>query len=155
MKSVLENQPNLHIRQTVVDEILLKCGTDPGIRTSLDEEIEVRAVVVATGTFLNGLIHVGLKNFPPAAWATSRPPAWPWFKSCRLCRVGQDENRDGPPRSTATPSISANLEPSTATTRPTCSPFPAPGRQPLLPQRPCHITYTNPEQTHRDHPRRN
>ena len=34
------------------------------MRTSLDETIPVRAVVVATGTFLNGLIHIGLKNFP-------------------------------------------------------------------------------------------
>ena len=64
MKTVLENQKNLEIRQTVVDEILITDGRVTGIRTSLDEQISVRAVVVATGTFLNGLIHIGLKNFP-------------------------------------------------------------------------------------------
>ncbi|HDK43119.1 MAG TPA: FAD-dependent oxidoreductase, partial [Desulfobacteraceae bacterium] len=62
MKTVLENQDNLEIRQAVVDEILVRDGRVTGIRTSLDETISVRAVVVATGTFLNGLIHIGLKN---------------------------------------------------------------------------------------------
>ena len=64
MKKVLEHQENLEIRQAVVDEILLDGNQVHGIRTSLDETIRVRAVVVATGTFLNGLIHVGMKNFP-------------------------------------------------------------------------------------------
>ena len=64
MKTVLEQQENLEIRQTVVDEILTENDRVVGIRTSLDEIISVRAVVVATGTFLNGLIHIGLKNFP-------------------------------------------------------------------------------------------
>ncbi|MCI5143443.1 MAG: tRNA uridine-5-carboxymethylaminomethyl(34) synthesis enzyme MnmG, partial [Candidatus Electrothrix sp. ATG1] len=64
MKTVLEQQENLEIRQAVVDEILTEKDQVIGIRTSLDEVIPVRAVVVATGTFLNGLIHIGLKNFP-------------------------------------------------------------------------------------------
>ena len=64
MKKILENQENLIIRQTTVDSLIIKNGQIAGLRTSLDEEIQVKAVVVATGTFLNGLIHVGLKNFP-------------------------------------------------------------------------------------------
>ncbi|MCI5223290.1 MAG: tRNA uridine-5-carboxymethylaminomethyl(34) synthesis enzyme MnmG, partial [Candidatus Electrothrix sp. AR4] len=64
MKTVLENQEHLEIRQTVVDEILVENDRVTGIRTSLDETISVRAVVVATGTFLKGLIHIGLKKFP-------------------------------------------------------------------------------------------
>ena len=53
MKKILENQENLTIRQTTVDELLVKNNQITGLRTSLDEEIEVKAVVVATGTFLN------------------------------------------------------------------------------------------------------
>jgi tRNA uridine 5-carboxymethylaminomethyl modification enzyme len=64
MKHLLENQPNLAIRQAVVDEILVENGKVAGLRTSLDEHIRVKAIVVATGTFLNGLIHIGLKSFP-------------------------------------------------------------------------------------------
>ena len=64
MKHLLENQPNLAIRQAVVDEILVEDGRVTGIRTSLDEIYRIGAVVVATGTFLNGLIHIGLKHFP-------------------------------------------------------------------------------------------
>ena len=64
MKHLLENQPNLAIHQAVVDEILVENGKVVGLRTSLDEHIRVKAIVVATGTFLNGLIHIGLKHFP-------------------------------------------------------------------------------------------
>jgi len=64
MKSVLENQKNLTISQTVVDSILIEDGKVAGIATSLDQNIKAKVVIVATGTFLNGLIHIGLKNFP-------------------------------------------------------------------------------------------
>ena len=64
MKSVLENQENLTISQTVVDSILVENGVVTGITTSLEQTIRAKAVVVTTGTFLNGLIHIGLKNFP-------------------------------------------------------------------------------------------
>ena len=64
MKSVLENQANLTIKQAIVDSILVENGKVTGLITSLEEVISVKAVIVATGTFLNGLIHVGLKHFP-------------------------------------------------------------------------------------------
>ncbi|EKD36745.1 MAG: tRNA uridine 5-carboxymethylaminomethyl modification enzyme GidA, partial [uncultured bacterium] len=64
MKSIVENQENLTVKQTVVDGLLVENDRICGIRTSLEEEIRTRAVVVATGTFLNGLVHIGLKNFP-------------------------------------------------------------------------------------------
>ena len=64
MKSVLENQENLTIKQAIVDSIIVEDGKVTGIITSLEEVISVQAVVVATGTFLNGLIHVGLRHFP-------------------------------------------------------------------------------------------
>ena len=63
MKQILENQPGLAVRQAMVDEILVAKGAVWGVRTSLDEVVRVRAVIVATGTFLNGLVHVGMKNF--------------------------------------------------------------------------------------------
>ncbi len=64
MKSVLENQPNLDIRQAFADRLLVEQGRITGVITSLEETLSCRAVVIVTGTFLNGLIHIGLKSFP-------------------------------------------------------------------------------------------
>lgn len=64
MKSVLENQVNLDIKQAMVDSLLVECGVVKGIETSIGERIRGKAVILTTGTFLNGLIHIGLKQFP-------------------------------------------------------------------------------------------
>ncbi|MDH5299424.1 MAG: FAD-dependent oxidoreductase, partial [Desulfobulbaceae bacterium] len=64
MKEVVEGQANLDILQTVVDRLLVEEGRVTGVVTSLDERLRAGAVVIATGTFLNGLIHIGLKSFP-------------------------------------------------------------------------------------------
>lgn len=64
MKSVLESQKNLHIRQALVEKILVKHGTVSGVFTNIGETFLARAVVITTGTFLRGLIHIGLNNFP-------------------------------------------------------------------------------------------
>ena len=64
MKSVLESQENLHIRQALVERILVRDGKVAGIETNIGEIFESRAVIITTGTFLRGLIHIGLNNFP-------------------------------------------------------------------------------------------
>lgn len=64
MKTLLENLQGLDIRQDVADSLIIENGRIQGIVTSLDETIFCGAVVIVTGTFLNGLIHVGLKSFP-------------------------------------------------------------------------------------------
>ena len=81
MKSVLEQQENLDIKQTVIDSLVVEKGRITGAVTSLDETLILRAVVIATGTFLNGLIHIGLKNFP--AGRMGDPPSTrlsEWFR---------------------------------------------------------------------------
>ena len=60
MKSVIENQPNLSVKQTVITGFEVEDGTITGLITSIDEQITVKAVVVATGTFLDGLVHIGV-----------------------------------------------------------------------------------------------
>lgn len=65
MKSVLENQENLDIKQTVVDNLLVKKDNVVyGIKTNIEEYFLAKTVVITTGTFLNGVIHIGLENFP-------------------------------------------------------------------------------------------
>ncbi|MFN3264498.1 MAG: FAD-dependent oxidoreductase, partial [Aquificaceae bacterium] len=59
MKRVCETQENLHIKQDEVVDIIVENGRVVAVRTKLGLEYRVKAVVVATGTFLNGLIYIG------------------------------------------------------------------------------------------------
>jgi len=63
MKSVLEAQQNLDIRQAMVDSLLVKDGKIYGVETQIHEKFLSRTVVLTTGTFLRGLIHIGLDHF--------------------------------------------------------------------------------------------
>ncbi len=145
MKRVLENQPNLASRQAVVDEILVENGRVTGIRTSLDEFFRVRAVVVATGTFLNGLIHVGLKNFPAGRLGDVPSTSLArWFAAAGFA-VGRMKTGTVPRLDGNTIDYS-RLEAQESDDPPALFSFSSHGAPPL-PQRPCHITYTN-EQTH-------
>lgn len=59
MKNVCEKQENLCIKQAEVSEILTEDGKIIGVRTSLGAEYAVKAVIIATGTYLKGKIHIG------------------------------------------------------------------------------------------------
>ena len=60
---MLEQTQNLDFYQEMVTGILIKGGRCVGVKTSLGLEISARGVVLTNGTFLNGLIHIGDKNF--------------------------------------------------------------------------------------------
>jgi tRNA uridine 5-carboxymethylaminomethyl modification enzyme len=62
--STLQNLPNLTIAQEMVDEVLVSDGAVIGIRCESGAIFQAPCVVLTTGTFLNGLIHVGEKNYP-------------------------------------------------------------------------------------------
>jgi tRNA uridine 5-carboxymethylaminomethyl modification enzyme len=64
MKEAVENQPRCHIKQATVEQILVDGDRIVGIRTHLNEVIEARGVILSPGTFLNGLVHIGLTHFP-------------------------------------------------------------------------------------------
>ena len=59
----LEKTPNVDFWQEMVSELLVENGTVSGVRTSLGIEIRAKAVVLTNGTFLNGKIHIGEKQF--------------------------------------------------------------------------------------------
>lgn len=60
---LLEQTPNLDFYQEMVTGLLLKNGVLAGVKTSLGVEVKGKTVVLTNGTFLNGLIHIGEKNF--------------------------------------------------------------------------------------------
>ena len=145
MKSVLENQPNLTICQAMVDSLIVENGRIVGLRTSIDQEIRVRAVVVATGTFLNGLVHIGLKNFPAGRMGDAPSTRLAqWFKEQGF-NVGRMKTGTVP-RLAAHSIDYSQLEAQYSDDPPAHFSFSSRGRY-TLPQLPCHITYTN-EQTH-------
>ncbi|RLA81483.1 MAG: tRNA uridine-5-carboxymethylaminomethyl(34) synthesis enzyme MnmG [Deltaproteobacteria bacterium] len=64
MKQIVESQPRLYVKQGLVERVLAKEGRVQGVVTNIQEVFYSKAVVLAPGTFLNGLIHIGLTRFP-------------------------------------------------------------------------------------------
>ncbi|MGH7865677.1 MAG: tRNA uridine-5-carboxymethylaminomethyl(34) synthesis enzyme MnmG [Candidatus Binataceae bacterium] len=63
MKRVVESTPNLAVRQASVERLVVEDGGVRGVETQIGELFEARTVVLTTGTFLKGLIHVGDRNY--------------------------------------------------------------------------------------------
>ncbi len=63
MKSVLEQTPNLDLKQARVDELVVEGGRVVGILDQTGYGFEAKTVILATGTFLSGRIHIGSKSF--------------------------------------------------------------------------------------------
>ena len=59
MRKTVENQENLTLRQTMIDEILVENGKVVGVRTATHQEYGAKAVIVTTGTALRGEIIIG------------------------------------------------------------------------------------------------
>lgn len=62
MRKLLETLPTLSFRQDSVHDLIIEDRQITGIRTTLGVTIRSRAVVLTTGTFMNGLMHIGLRN---------------------------------------------------------------------------------------------
>lgn len=60
MRNLLLNTPNLEVTQEIATEILTQNGKISGVKTHLDNRYKTQKLIITTGTFLNGLIHVGL-----------------------------------------------------------------------------------------------
>ena len=145
MKSLLENQKNLDIRQDVADRLLLQDGRIVGVVTSLDETISCGAVVIVTGTFLNGLIHIGLKSFP--AGRMGDVPSVKLAENLKELGFQMGRMKTGTtPRLDGTTINYEGLEIQETDDPPKLFSFSSTSG-PALPQRPCYITYTN-EKTH-------
>lgn len=62
-REMLENTPNLDFYQDMVKGLLVRDGKCEGVLTGLGHEIKAKSVVLTNGTFLNGIVHIGEKNF--------------------------------------------------------------------------------------------
>ena len=64
MKAILERMPNLDVKQATVSNVLVEGGTIIGVQTDIGISIRGRNVVITSGTFLRGLLHVGENSRP-------------------------------------------------------------------------------------------
>ena len=141
----LENQPNLWLFQQQVDDILLEAERAVGVATQVGVDFHSRTVVLTTGTFLSGLIHVGLQSYQ--AGRAGDPPAVTLAARLRELRLPVGRLKTGtPPRLDA-----RSIDFSVMEEQPGDTPEPVfsfLGRREMHPaQRSCWITHTN-ERTH-------
>jgi tRNA uridine 5-carboxymethylaminomethyl modification enzyme len=145
MKEAVENAPGLRLSQEEAASLWTEGSRLRGVATKRGRRYESRAVVLTTGTFLNGLAHVGMNAHP--AGRSSEPPALALSPGLRELGFQLGRMKTGTPmrlhaRSIRTERLEA--QPSDDPPAP-FSHFTERVANPLLP---CHITYTNPE-THR------
>lgn len=144
MRRVVEDQDRLDVKQATVDRILLEADRAAGVETNLGQVFYGRRIILTTGTFLRGLIHVGLRNMP--AGRMGDPPS----NQLSLCleklgftlgrlKTGTTPRLDGRTIDYAGLDIQPGDDPP--------RPFSFQTRSIPLPQVPCYLTYTN-ERTH-------
>ncbi|NPA40556.1 MAG: tRNA uridine-5-carboxymethylaminomethyl(34) synthesis enzyme MnmG [Thermodesulfobacteria bacterium] len=146
MKRVLERAPNLFIKQGLVTRLLVKDKRIIGIETKAKERFGAKAVVIAPGTFLHGLIHIGLEHFP--AGRMGDPPSNRLAEN--LAELGFELGRFKTgtcPRLDARTIDYSKMEIQWGDYPPPLFSFKNKGKFPKLPQVPCFITYTT-EKTH-------
>ncbi len=144
MKKAVEDQENLFMRQATVEEILIEGDRIAGIRTHLGEEIAAKTVILAPGTFLNGLVHIGLTHFPSGR--VGDPPSVGLSESLKRLgfRVGRLKTGTTPRLDGHTIDF-AGLTPQHGDENPVPFSFSTPAIN--IQQVPCYLTYTN-ETTH-------
>ena len=128
----------LHVRQCMAEAIITENGRATGVKTRLGEEFKARALLLTTGTFLGGLIHVGLTNYPagrlgdPASIGLSASLAQLGFElgrlktgttprlladSCDFTRMEEQPGDDPPPPD---PGRARGPRPGAGSSRPLC-----------------------------------
>ena len=73
MKRILESQPNLSLLQATVEEVIVRGDSVVGVKSQTGMEYIGKAIVITTGTFLKGLIHIGVASIPGGRFG--EPPA--------------------------------------------------------------------------------
>ncbi len=145
IRHALENQENLHLFQQAVDDILIEKDQVVGIKTQMGLEIKADQIVLTSGTFLGGIIHIGQSNYEGGR--AGDIPANRLSQRLRAYDLGVGRLKTGtPPRLDG-----RTLDYSKMQIQPGDTPLPVfsfMGQVEDHPEQiPCHITHTN-ESTH-------
>jgi tRNA uridine 5-carboxymethylaminomethyl modification enzyme len=142
MRNVIESQKDLNIKQASVEKIIVEDGKVKGVITSLGIFYGARAVIVTTGTFLKGLMHIGFENF--SAGRAGEFPSVGLSDSLRELGFEMGRLKTGtPPRLDAKTIDFLKTEAQYGDDPPT--PFSHSTEKITNPQLPCYVTYTNSE----------
>ncbi|QTR51402.1 tRNA uridine-5-carboxymethylaminomethyl(34) synthesis enzyme MnmG [Candidatus Thiothrix anitrata] len=141
IRTIVENQPNLYLFQQAVDDLLLEGERVVGVRTQMGLSFTARAVVLTSGTFLAGKIHIGLSNH--AGGRAGDPPSLALSQRLRELPFRVDRLKTGtPPRIDARSIDFSKMEEQPGDTpTPVFSFLGRADEHP--PQISCYITYTN------------
>jgi len=138
----LEQTPNVDFWQEMVTELVVKDGRVTGVKTQLGVEISAKTVVLTNGTFLNGLIHIGEKNFGGGRSGERASKGL----TAQLEELGFESGRmktGTPPRVDGRSIDWERTEIQPGDEEP--GKFSYSDTPTLAGQRPCYITYTNPK----------
>ena len=139
MRRTLEATPNLHLRQGLVIDLIIKNGRICGVELQDTRRLHAKAVVVATGTFLNGLIHTGRSTY--TAGRAGEPASIELAESLKRLGFPVGRLKTGTPPRLDGRTIDWNaFEPQLADERPV--PFSFATEQIEQPQITCYIGYT-------------
>ncbi len=139
-RETLEKTPNVDFWQDMVNGILVKDGKVFGVKTNLGLEIKAKSVVLTNGTFLNGLIHIGEKNF--GGGRTGERAASGITEQLKTLGFESGRMKTGTPPRVDGRSLNYRLmEEQPGDENP--GRFSYTDTQPLATQRSCWITYTN------------
>lgn len=142
MRQALEAQQRLTIKQGTVEKLLVEDGRMRGVVTSLGVAYGARAVIITTGTFLKGLIHIGFEQFQ--AGRAGEFPSVGLSDSLREAGLRLGRLKTGtPPRLDARSIDFSRTEPQWGDDPPI--PFSHSTERITNPQLPCYVTYTNSE----------
>lgn len=140
MRRVIEAQEKLDIKQASIEKIVVEDGRVTGVLTSLGIFYGAKAVIVTTGTFLKGLIHIGLENF--SAGRAGEFSSVGLSDSLRDSGLKMGRLKTGtPPRLDAKTIDFSKTEPQYGDDPP--PPFSHSTERITNPQLPCYITHTN------------
>ncbi len=142
MREILEKEPNLRILQAEVAQLMISSGRVVGVLLRDGRTLSSDAVVVTTGTFLNGLAHVGEQTF--SCGRSGEPPSNLLGDQLRTLGLEWKRLKTGtPPRLDARTIDWSQFEPQYGDANPT--PFSFMTEKIDREQVPCYITYTTPE----------
>jgi len=140
MRKFLENVPNLTLKQAEVVEILVNENMLEGVELIDGRRLAAKCVVLTTGTFLNGLVHIGNHTYP--AGRSGEIPAIRLGNSIYRLGFRMGRLKTGtPPRLDGRTIDYSGLEEQPGDQKPVFFSFQT--TKETLPQRCCHITYTN------------
>lgn len=142
MRRTLEGTPNLHLRQGVVVDLIIRQGKVAGVEMQDGRTIAAPAVVIAAGTFLNGLVHTGRRSY--SAGRAGEPPSIELAEALKRLGFPVGRLKTGtPPRLDGRTIHWDAFEPQPADERPV--PFSFATDQIEQPQITCYVGHTNPE----------